>query len=191
MPFLPIKDRLDHLEETAIVLRRLFDGETVTLEGKQVTVRDAVTVVQRLEMVRRIADEIAGYVVELGTDGRLLALQLDELMAGVETDRPDVTVVDGPLAADERRTLVAGAGCYLSLARSSELDLPALESLAAGTPVVATGAGLETEGFLRIRSAPAPIPDRRGSGPPADCGRSHRSGRGSARPRECAPRRGR
>ena len=52
-----------------------------------VTVRDAVSVVQRLEMVRRIADEIAGYVVELGTDGRLLALQLDELMAGVDADR--------------------------------------------------------------------------------------------------------
>jgi diadenylate cyclase len=52
-----------------------------------VTVRDAMAVVQRLEMVRRIADEIAGYVVELGTDGRLLALQLEELMAGVEADR--------------------------------------------------------------------------------------------------------
>ncbi|MDT5038178.1 MAG: diadenylate cyclase [Micromonosporaceae bacterium] len=52
-----------------------------------VTVRDAVAVVQRLEMVRRIADEIAAYVVELGTDGRLLALQLEELMAGVEADR--------------------------------------------------------------------------------------------------------
>ncbi|MBL7254495.1 DNA integrity scanning diadenylate cyclase DisA [Paractinoplanes lichenicola] len=52
-----------------------------------VTVRDAVAVVQRLEMVRRIADEISGYVVELGTDGRLLALQLDELMAGVDADR--------------------------------------------------------------------------------------------------------
>ena len=51
------------------------------------TVRDAAVVTQRLEMVRRIADEITGYVVELGTDGRLLALQLDELMAGVETDR--------------------------------------------------------------------------------------------------------
>ena len=38
-----------------------------------VTVRDAVAVVQRLEMVRRIADEIDGYVVELGTDGRLLS----------------------------------------------------------------------------------------------------------------------
>src|SRR5690606_19685531 len=52
-----------------------------------VTTRDAVTVVQRLEMVRRIADEIAGYVVELGVDGRLLALQLDELMAGVDAER--------------------------------------------------------------------------------------------------------
>ena len=52
-----------------------------------VTVRDAVAVVQRLEMVRRIADEIAGYVIELGTDGRLLSLQLDELMAGVDSDR--------------------------------------------------------------------------------------------------------
>src|SRR6185437_1646849 len=52
-----------------------------------VTGRDAIAVVQRAEMVRRIADEIAGYVVELGTDGRLLALQLEELMAGVEADR--------------------------------------------------------------------------------------------------------
>jgi diadenylate cyclase len=52
-----------------------------------VTVRDAMSVAQRLEMVRRIADEIQGYVVELGTDGRLLSLQLDELMAGVEEER--------------------------------------------------------------------------------------------------------
>src|SRR6195952_1104893 len=51
-----------------------------------VTVRDAMAVTQRLEMVRRIAGEIEGYVVELGTDGRLLALQLDELMAGVEAE---------------------------------------------------------------------------------------------------------
>ena len=52
-----------------------------------VTVRDAASVSQRLEMVRRIADEVTGQVVELGTDGRLLALQLDELMAGVDADR--------------------------------------------------------------------------------------------------------
>jgi diadenylate cyclase len=52
-----------------------------------VTARDAVAVSQRLEMVRRIASEIEGYVVELGTDGRLLSLQLEELMAGVEQER--------------------------------------------------------------------------------------------------------
>jgi diadenylate cyclase len=38
-------------------------------------------------MVRRIAEEIEGYVIELGTDGRLVLLQLEELMGGVEDDR--------------------------------------------------------------------------------------------------------
>jgi alkanesulfonate monooxygenase SsuD/methylene tetrahydromethanopterin reductase-like flavin-dependent oxidoreductase (luciferase family) len=42
MPFNAIKDRLDHLEETAIVLRRLFDGERVTFDGKQIHVTEAV-----------------------------------------------------------------------------------------------------------------------------------------------------
>ncbi len=63
-------------------------GALLALEIEDlVTVRDVALVVQRLEMVRRIAREIEGYVVELGTDGRLLKLQLDELIAGVETDR--------------------------------------------------------------------------------------------------------
>jgi diadenylate cyclase len=55
-----------------------------------VTVRDVSAVVQRLEMVRRISEEIAGYVIELGTDGRLLALQLDELIGGISADREAV-----------------------------------------------------------------------------------------------------
>lgn len=57
-----------------------------------VTVRDVVTVLQRAEMVRRIAEEIEGYVVELGTDGRLALLQLEELMAGVEDERRKVVL---------------------------------------------------------------------------------------------------
>src|SRR3954470_17892774 len=55
-----------------------------------VTLRDVVTVLQRAEMVRRIAEEIEGYIVELGEDGRLLRLQLEELMGGVEDDRRHV-----------------------------------------------------------------------------------------------------
>ncbi len=55
-----------------------------------VTLRDVVTVLQRTEMVRRIAEEIEGYIVELGVDGRLVRLQLEELMGGVEDDRRHV-----------------------------------------------------------------------------------------------------
>ena len=51
------------------------------------TVRDVMTVMQRLLMVRRIANEIASDVVELGTDGRLPALQLDELTGTIEETR--------------------------------------------------------------------------------------------------------
>jgi len=50
-------------------------------------VRDVASVLQRLEMVRRISEEIAGYVVELGVDGRLLTLQLEELTGGLGNDR--------------------------------------------------------------------------------------------------------
>jgi diadenylate cyclase len=67
-----------------------------------VTVRDAMVVLQRLEMVRRIAAEIEGYVVELGTDGRLLILQLDELMAGVEGER-ELVVRDYLVSGSGRR----------------------------------------------------------------------------------------
>ncbi|NLA34500.1 MAG: DNA integrity scanning protein DisA, partial [Actinobacteria bacterium] len=52
-----------------------------------VAVRDVVAVLQRTEIVVRIAEEIQRYLVELGTDGRLVRLQLRELMAGVEDDR--------------------------------------------------------------------------------------------------------
>jgi diadenylate cyclase len=68
-----------------------LDEVTGTLSALEiedlVTVRDVSIVVQRLEMVRRISEEISHYVVELGTDGRLLSLQLDELIGGVSPDR--------------------------------------------------------------------------------------------------------
>ncbi|HTN81117.1 MAG TPA: DNA integrity scanning diadenylate cyclase DisA [Acidimicrobiales bacterium] len=51
-----------------------------------VTLRDVLAVLQRTEMVMRIADEIAGYIVELGVDGRLVRLQLDEQLGGIEED---------------------------------------------------------------------------------------------------------
>jgi diadenylate cyclase len=91
-----------------------------------VTLKDAMTVVQRLEMVRRISEEIAWDVVELGSDGRLITLQLDELVGGVETDRElilrdylpaeravgDAAAGLDALSGNELLDLTAVAGCY-------------------------------------------------------------------------------
>ncbi len=52
-----------------------------------VTLRDVMTVVQRLELVRRIGLVIDYEVVELGTDGRQLRLQLEELLGGNDDAR--------------------------------------------------------------------------------------------------------
>lgn len=52
-----------------------------------VTIRDVVNVLQRIEGVERIADEIERYIIELGDEGRMVRLQLVELMGGVEYDR--------------------------------------------------------------------------------------------------------
>jgi diadenylate cyclase len=52
-----------------------------------VTVRDIAQVAQRQEMVVRIAKEIDHLIIELGTAGRLLSLQYQELVQGVETNR--------------------------------------------------------------------------------------------------------
>ncbi len=63
-------------------------GNLTSLEIEDiVTLRDVVTILQRAELVARISFEIEQYLTELGTDGRLVRLQLRELMAGVEDER--------------------------------------------------------------------------------------------------------
>src|SRR5688500_12389693 len=51
-----------------------------------VTVRDVAHVVQRGDMVRRIATELETMIIELGVDARLLRLQLDELYGEIEEE---------------------------------------------------------------------------------------------------------
>ncbi|GAB3277977.1 DNA integrity scanning diadenylate cyclase DisA [Actinocorallia lasiicapitis] len=103
-----------------------------------VTVRDVTAVVQRLEMVRRIADEIDGYVVELGTDGRLLSLQLDELVSGVE---------------EERELIVRD---YQAGERPAESVLAALDELTA-TGLLDLGAVARTMDFSGADSLDLPV----------------------------------
>src|SRR5882762_6620571 len=52
-----------------------------------VTLHDVLTVLQRAELVTRMAVEIERYGVELGTEGRLIEMQLEETMVGTSADK--------------------------------------------------------------------------------------------------------
>ena len=92
-PLEPIPRLLARANQALSTLERYrnrLDAVTASLSALEiedlVTLRDVVTVLQRSEMVRRISDEINRHIIELGVDGRLVRLQLEELMAGVEDD---------------------------------------------------------------------------------------------------------
>lgn len=53
----------------------------------EAAIRDVATVIQRMEMIRRITGEINSFIDELGADGRLLALQVDDLLRGSASER--------------------------------------------------------------------------------------------------------
>src|ERR1700721_182622 len=71
------RSRLDQVSTRLTALE--FEGGT--------TLHDVLTVLQRAELVTRMAGEIERYIVELGTEGRLIEMQLDETMVGVAADK--------------------------------------------------------------------------------------------------------
>ncbi len=85
------------------------------------TVRDIAIAAQRLEMAARVTGEIAGYLVELGTDGGLLSMQLDELVAGTAEERALLLRDYAPQPAGP-----ADAGRLAALHSDELLDLMAI-----------------------------------------------------------------
>lgn len=90
----PIPRLLDRATQALRTLERYKDrlvevsNNLSALEVEDlVTLRDVVMLLQRTEMVLRIAEEIEGDIVELGVDGRLVRLQLEEVLGGVEDER--------------------------------------------------------------------------------------------------------
>ena len=51
------------------------------------TLHDVLTVLQRSELVTRMAVEIERYIVELGSEGRLIEMQLEETMVGAAAEK--------------------------------------------------------------------------------------------------------
>lgn len=117
---------LQTLERYRTRLDEVSDALSALEVEDLVTVRDVAAVAQRLEMVRRISDEIETYVLELGTDGRLLSLQLNELVGGVDVERTLVVRDYLPAGADDRADEVLGA--LTELDAQSVLDLGVVAS---------------------------------------------------------------
>lgn len=65
-----------------------------------VTLLDVVTVLQRSEMFGRVSREIERYISELGTEGRLIRMQLDEL-AGNTEEKSTTIIRDYALEPDK------------------------------------------------------------------------------------------
>jgi diadenylate cyclase len=71
------RTRLDQISTRLTAME--FAGEAVLY--------DALAVLQRAEMVTRMAVEVERYIIELGTEGRLIEMQLEETAVGVMADR--------------------------------------------------------------------------------------------------------
>jgi diadenylate cyclase len=117
-----------------------------------VTVRDVATVLQRAEMVRRIAEEIEGYVIELGADGRLVMLQLEELVVGVEEDRR--LVAKDYFQSTEEFELANVMRLLAELEDEDLLDLNQVASVLHLDPEIGIDGALQPRGFRLLHKIP-------------------------------------
>ena len=130
-PLEPIPRLLDRSNQALQTLERYrtrLDAVSRSLSALEVedlvTLRDVVSVIQRAEMVQRIAEEIDSHIVELGEDGRLVRLQLEELYSGVASDRR-LAVADY-FAPGDRYGLEDALGALSRLSTEDLLDQKAV-----------------------------------------------------------------
>lgn len=74
------------LEKYRTVLNQALNCLSALEFEDLVTILDVTTALQRIEMVLRISGEIERYISELGVEGRLVSMQLDELLVGVKQE---------------------------------------------------------------------------------------------------------
>ncbi len=74
------------LEKYKAVLDQAFTNLSASEFEELVTLQDVSNVIQRVEMVLRIKSEIKKYINELGTEGRLISMQMEELVAKIDEE---------------------------------------------------------------------------------------------------------
>jgi len=113
------RSRLDEVVEV-LATRELED---------QVTLRDVGLALQRSEMLRRIADRAQGHVIELGEEGGMIALQLEELFEPVE---PVLELVVRDYLSDRRRRPTKALAELADLSTDALLDQGRVAGLLGG-----------------------------------------------------------
>lgn len=85
-----ILSKANQAVQTLEKYRNVLDQSLTNLSALEfedlVTISDVVTVIQRSEMVLKIEREIKRYISELGTEGRLIQMQLQELIFNVKDE---------------------------------------------------------------------------------------------------------
>ncbi|WP_339328916.1 DNA integrity scanning diadenylate cyclase DisA [Sediminivirga luteola] len=154
---------LDTLERYKTRLDEVTDALTALEIAGRATAADVLQVAQRQEMVRRISAEISSYIIELGTDGRLLTLQHEELVGGFSTAR--TLLIRDYLGQLPRQHSVEGVKAILASLDSSELVDVAAVARALGIPATAEtlDAAVSPRGYRflqRVRRVPEAVMER-------------------------------
>lgn len=80
---------LNTLERYRYVLDKALGNLTILELDDLVTLYEVTVVLQRFEKVTRIFQEMNNYMVELGADGRLVKLHLNDLIQDIESEKED------------------------------------------------------------------------------------------------------
>ncbi len=141
-----LHERVRQALQTTRRFRQRFDSTLSALSALEiadtVTVRDVVAVLQPAELLDRIAHDVQVDLVELGEDGRLLRLQLEEVLDGIDPARR--LVVRDYLHDDRPPSRRDRPGAAHGGVADSEVDL-----------ALATLAGLSTDDLLDVRRVAA------------------------------------
>ncbi len=92
-----------------------------------VALYDVLSVLQRAELVTRMATEVERYIIELGSEGRLIEMQLEDSVVGVMADR--VALVRDYCAVDSEPEIERALGELGELGHTELLDFGRLAEL--------------------------------------------------------------
>ncbi len=112
---------LQTLEKYNAVLGNALSNLSVLEFEDSVTLDDVAFVIQRTEMVMRIVTEIDRYICELGNEGRLIRMQLEELSVNVEEDGQ--LVVEDYIIGNDGKTMADVFVIFRNLNDDELMDL--------------------------------------------------------------------